>query len=616
MEWIATAKLTKIYDSFFRAKLFNRIILIYSALTVVTFCTLAVLVYHYSTSSMRQREFEAQAEAVDRAARYLDQQMDSSQEIVLRLYQNQAFLNDMLYFLRNDLPLYIQYRFNEYIASNSSEDRNVETFIRSHMAGNRDILQIAIYSSDQSFLFVFNSDKTQKLLTLQGKQREMAETAVGNMMIRKSASARTPELDQILDIRTPGAYTFTIGLNDPDTLQNEGALLVTYQPDGIRRMLEADGDRLMGSHLVQLPDGQVLYDSTGRYTGSKYPYVMQIGAAPGYVRLDVKAYATTKRTAKSNIYVSGIVPTRELENRYAKFKGTVVTVTGIGILITILFSHIAVQRHARRTRSIVKAMRLAQQGNLTVRVPAGRKDELDEISASFNRMCEELTRHINQVFVSEIKLKHAELVAFQAQINPHFLYNTLEAIRMRALTQGAADVGEMTYVLGSLFRYSVKPETVVTLEDEAEYCRQYLELHKVRYREKIGYSISVDEQAKSARVFKLFLQPLVENAIVHGLKPVKLGNRIDIRAYVDDATASVIVEVEDNGRGMEPEKLKTIQEMLSGAGNPEGSPSLGLRNVNERIRLTYGEAYGMEIRSGRVEGTLVRVRLPFDKGDI
>lgn len=622
----------KFYNIFLRSKLFNRIILIYSTITIVTFCTLAVVIYQYSTDSMLQKELEAQTEAVEGAARYLDQQMDSSQEIVLQLYQNQTFLNDTLYFLRNDLPLYIQYRFNEYIAGNSSENQNVETFVRSHMESNRDILQMAIYSRSQSFLFVFNSNKTQKLLKLQAQDREVVASAIEIMQVKKTASERTPEIDRITDISTAGAYTFTFGLNDPDTLQNEGALLITYQPDGIRRMLETGSDRLMGSHLVLLPDGQVIYDSSGRYNGLNYPYFQQLSSSPGYVGLDVKSYTTTMRTAKSDINVIGIVPVSELENRYSGFKGRVIAVTSISILITIVFAYFAVLRYAKKTRTIVKAMRLAQQGNLTVRVPTGRIDELDEIAVSFNRMCEELTHYINQVYVSEIKQKHAELVAFQAQINPHFLYNTLEAIRMRALTQGAADVGEMTYALGSMFRYAIKPETVVTLEDEANYCSQFLELYKVRYREKIDYRITIDEQVKSARLFKLFLQPLVENAIVHGIQPTKSGNLISIRAFKEQPSV-LIVEVEDNGKGMEQEKLDAVRDVLAGNGNAAtpkldavrdmfagngnaATPSsLGLRNVNERIRLIYGKAYGLEIHSLPMEGTVIRARLPLEKGE-
>ncbi|QJD84910.1 sensor histidine kinase [Cohnella herbarum] len=563
---------------------------------------------------MRQKELEAQTEAVDGVAKALDQQMDKSQEIVLRLYQNKAFLNDMLFFLRNDLPHYIQYRFNEYITSNTTEDRNVETFIRSHMESNRDIVQIAIYSRDQSFLFVFNKNKTQKLLMLQNEKKDIVARAVDSMQYQKKASGRTSAVDRILGIENPGAYTFGFELNDPDTLQNEGALLVTYQPDTIREMFESGRERLMGSHLVLLSDGKVIHDSSGRYIGQIYPYFRQLSTSPGDATLEVKSFTTTMRTVKSDIYVSGIIPLSEMKNRYAGFKGRLIAVTVVGILTTITFAYIAVYRYAKRTRSIVKAMKLAQQGNLTVRVPTGRADELDEISFSFNRMCEELSSYINQVYVSEIKQKHAEIVAFQAQINPHFLYNTLEAIRMRAMTLGAADVGEMAYVLGALFRYAVRADTVVSLRDEADNCRQFLELYKIRYKEKIDYRIEIEERIESARLFKLLLQPIVENAIVHGIRQTKHGNLITIRAFAEGAS-SMIVEIEDNGKGMEPEKHKTVTDSILGQSNPGSSSSLGLRNVNERIRLVYGVNYGLDIRSKRGEGTVVRIRLPFEKGE-
>ncbi|MFC5404040.1 sensor histidine kinase [Cohnella soli] len=631
------AKLADVYHAFFRTKLFNKIVLVFSALTIVTFCTLAVLVYKYSTSSLRQKELAAQQQAVNRIGAFLDEQMDQSQDAVLQFYQNQLLLNDMLYFLRNDMPLYIQYRFNKYIASNSSENRNLETFLRSHMESHPEILQIAVYSRSQSFVFMINSNKTQKLIMLQGEKRP-AEQALDSMRAIRTATSRTPELDEILGIDRLGAYTFTFDMNDPDTLRNEGSILFTFDPDAIGKLLKSsEAERRIGSNLVLFPTDKVVYDSKGLYSGLDYPYARQLYGDPGYAKLETKAYRTTTRTAKSGLYVSGIVPASELEGKFAGFKSKVIAITGIGIVLMIVFAYMTVYRYSRRTRAIIKAMKHAQQGNLSVRVPTGQNDELDEISDRFNRMCEELMSYINQVYVSEIKQKHAELVAFQAQINPHFLYNTLEAIRMRALTQGATDVGEMAYVLGSLFRYAVKPETTVTLGDEIEYCRQFLELYRLRFRDKMSYSISLEEGMESALLFKLSLQPLIENAIVHGVRAAKMGNVIAIRAYADAETSTLIVEVEDNGKGMDEERLQAVKLNLAGNGHmpgeraasvtngahseskenkKPGGTSLGLRNVNERIRLLYGDGYGLDIRSKRMEGTVVRVRFPHRKEEV
>ncbi|MEC0229563.1 sensor histidine kinase [Paenibacillus alba] len=611
---IATSRLSEFYFIFFRSRLFNQILLIFSGITIVTFCSMAVLVYKYSTNSLLQKELGSQRQAVDSVTRYLDRQSDQSQEIVFQLYQNQTLLNDMLFFLRNDVQLYIQNRFNKYIASNSSVDTNVETFMRTQLEHDSDILQIALYSRKMSFIFIMNKDKTQNLRMLKDESQTVAE-AVNMLRLEKISSAHTLGIASILGLSKTGAYTFAQDLNDPDTLQTDGVLLVTYQPDSIRRVLDMSGEELMGHSLVLFPNGQVIYDSTHRYDGTKYPYAEQLKASSGFSRLDEKSYTSTVRSAKSNALISGIVPLSELEHRYSHFRNKVISITGIGIALTIMFSYIAMYRYSKRTREIVKAMKLAQHGNLTVRVPTGRNDELDDISRSFNRMCEELMSHIDQVYVADIKQKQAELIAFQAQINPHFLYNTLEAIRMSALKNGADVAGEMLYLLGMLFRYAVKPETSVTLEEETDYCRQFLELYRVRYKDKIDYRIAIEDGFRKFRVFKLLLQPLVENAIVHGIRTARAGNIIVIHAFADEASSSLVVEVSDNGTGIKPERLRSLQDMLAGQGKANApSSSLGLRNVHERIRLIYGERYGLEIASRPNEGTLVRARLPYEGG--
>jgi two-component system sensor histidine kinase YesM len=611
-ELIATANLISKVPQMFRTKLFNRIVLIFSAVTIVTFCTLAVLVYDYLTSSMIQQELNLQTEAVDNAARYLDQKIDQSQDIVLQLYQNKTLSDDLLQFLRYDIQLYIQNRVNDYL-TNGTVGSDSGTFFRREMRSDVDMLSIALYSRQQSILYVYGKESTQRYIELGDRNGDIARE-VDRLQQLGTAGYASTELARLLGDRTSGAYTFAFALNDPDTLENAGVLLVTYDPAGIQRAFDNNRHELMGTHLTLFPDGKVVYDSTGQYRGKTYPYFRELTSMESPVKLGVNTHVVTARTAKSNLVVSGLVPVSELQRSFVGFETKVVAITGVCILITVVFSYVAVYQYARRTRAIVKAMKQARQGNLSVRIPVGRDDELDDISTSFNLMCEELMHYINQVYVSEIKQKHAELVAFQAQINPHFLYNTLEAIRMRALTQGASDVGEMAYVLGSMFRYAVKPETVVTLEEEIEYCRQFLELYRLRYQNKIDYDIDMAPELNSIPLLKLALQPLIENAIVHGIRPKGAILRISIRAFAAEDGASFIVEAADNGKGMDVEKLTAVRKMLAGDDKTPGGKSIGLRNVHERIHLTYGKAYGLTVNSEPGEGTVIRLSLPYSAG--
>ncbi|MDT2237568.1 histidine kinase [Paenibacillus larvae] len=136
--------------------------------------------------------------------------------------------------------------------------------------------------------------------------------------------------------------------------------------------------------------------------------------------------------------------------------------------------------------------------------------------------------YIDRVYRSELKQKDTELIAFQSQINPHFLYNTLEAIRMRALSQGARDVGDMIYILATLFRNSVKKKTIVTMEDEIQHCKIYLDLFRIRYQNRLDYDIDIPDELLQYRLIKLLIQPAIENYVVHGFLPERDDNLIRI----------------------------------------------------------------------------------------
>ncbi|XEC93050.1 sensor histidine kinase [Paenibacillus tarimensis] len=607
------SKVYNFYNMFFRTKLFNKIVLVYSVITIAMFVTLAVLIYIFFTNSILQKELSAQTEAVDKVARYLDQKKDQSQYIVLQLYQDNTLAEDVLYLLRNDLLGYIQHRFDRYLSNSAYIGRDLDTFFLNQMNNDEDLLNIALYSPEQSFLYVYHNSRNQSYSKLDEEERQQA-SALQAMRYSGAASPRTPEIDKLLDISQTGAYTFTFNLNDPDTLQNIGILYITYNPQGIGKILRNTRQQIKGSVLVLFPDGQTVFDSSGKYNGQSYPYAGRLQTSESYAHLEENSYISTVRTDKTELLISGIVTVSEMETNFHGFKTRIILITGICILVTILVSYLALYRYVKKTRTILKAMKLVQQGNLSVRIPVSKEDELDDISSGFNRMCEDLLNYINKMYVSEIKQKHAELIAFQAQINPHFLYNTLEAIRMRAIAQGAKDVGEMTYILGTLFRYTVKNETVVTLEEEMENCIRYLELYRVRYKNKIDYRFTVDDRVQPAAMLKLTLQPLLENAVKHGLSQGGRANLIEIDASLDERQKLLTVEIRDSGTGIEPNRLREIHQSLEGSGAavPADSP-LGLRNVHERIRLMYGENYGLSISSEPGQGTVVRLLLPFHK---
>ena len=209
--------------------------------------------------------------------------------------------------------------------------------------------------------------------------------------------------------------------------------------------------------------------------------------------------------------------------------------------------------------------------------------------------------------------KQAEIKALQNQINPHFLYNTLDCIRGMAIEQGADNIEEMTRALSGMFRYSIsrKGKIKALMEEELANVNNYLRIQQNRFRNKINITETIDPAAKKCCVPKLLIQPIVENAVFYGLEP-KTGERnLNIEAYCTGK--KLIVKVEDNGVGMSFDKLRTINDaMCSGVsmGDNGRGTQLGIVNVNERLRLLYGEEFGLRIFSCPKVGTTIEMVLP------
>jgi two-component system, sensor histidine kinase YesM len=238
-------------------------------------------------------------------------------------------------------------------------------------------------------------------------------------------------------------------------------------------------------------------------------------------------------------------------------------------------------------------------------------DEITELGLSFNIMIGKIKDLLDSKVKEQEYLKKAELRALQAQINPHFLYNTLDTIIWMAEAKQTDRVIEIVSALSSFFRISLsKGRDWITIGEEIERTRSYLTIQKIRYRDILDFRIEVDDRTLNNTILKLILQPLVENALYHGIKNKRKGGIITVRAIQKNET-EIILEVEDNGIGFPPEKLALVQAELDHESDDIRLESgFGIDNVNKRIKLYYGKQYGLSIRSEYRVGTCVTLRIP------
>jgi two-component system sensor histidine kinase YesM len=275
---------------------------------------------------------------------------------------------------------------------------------------------------------------------------------------------------------------------------------------------------------------------------------------------------------------------------------------GICSVVLIIMGAWFSRRLAAPIRGLIKQMTKVESGNLEIQVEVNSNDEMGRLAHGFNRMVERLKAFINEAYVAEIKQKQTELNALKSQIRPHYLYNTLEVIRMNAVHSDAVEVGDMILSLSNQLKYVIDyGEERVTIHRELEHLKDYFYIIEVRFenRFELIYDIS-DSINLNWPILKLSLQPIVENAVQHGLRPKGKGT---IKIMFETVDRKLAVTVYDDGVGMEKEQLDRLNASLEDAGVP--GKNVGLKNVHERIKSICGEGYGISISSRLHIGTSV-----------
>lgn len=298
-------------------------------------------------------------------------------------------------------------------------------------------------------------------------------------------------------------------------------------------------------------------------------------------------------------YVDELI-TQRVQNVVAILLGLLLFVLFSAICSSLVFSRMI----SRPVKRLIQAMEQFEDSasDFTYHAVEGSR-EIGELSHSFGHMVVQIQQLMEKVREEEITLRKAELRALQAQINPHFLYNTLDAIGWLCEEERTQDAAEMVNALAKLFRISIsKGHEIIPVEKELEHARSYLKIEKFRYKQ-FTYSFDVDEDCLNYYCNKITLQPIIENAIYHGLD--RMVDEGEIRIGVHSRGDNLVFTVEDNGIGMTKEQCREILE--GSAGDKTG---IGIRNVNNRIKIYFGEQYGIQIDSELDEGTTVTIIMP------
>ncbi|MDU5107883.1 histidine kinase [Clostridium sp.] len=495
---------------------------------------------------------------------------NSSEIIIKNMHSDLSVEEDILRFMERDTISYVTDKLNRLAESSSNYYNGTERFVRNSFNLNYNLEEISLVSYSRMEESSFNRENQIKVIDI-NKDDIPTEERTNGILSGKNT------LRFIREVR------------DPINLESKGLIILTYNLNNVKDIVK----KYNNEHQVMVldSDGYIIYKSDGEYNYEKYKYYDEILNSQGEVNLDKKYYINKIMNPSKIISVSKMEK-REVNKISPGLIKSIFFVDILLLMISLSILYIKLKLLSDRTDNILVAMEKVKNGNLDVEIPiTSDNDEINYISENFNIMCKDLNKHIKKIYLAEIEQKKAEMIALQNQINPHFLYNTLESIRMKAICNGDKDVGKMLYNLSFLFRKQVKDSYIITLKDELDYCRKYIEIFQFRYYDNFNFEINCPEELERYKIVKFSIQPLIENYFVHGIRFEDDDNllKIDVSKEEND----IFIRIIDNGRGISDEKLEKIKDKL--LNNKQENDSIGIVNVNKRIVNEYGEGYGVNI---------------------
>lgn len=404
-------------------------------------------------------------------------------------------------------------------------------------------------------------------------------------------------------------FSLAKAVQDPETGEVLGVILLDIRHDIIQSSINGVTIGEKGfvfvmdqeDNIVYTPVNGIVYRVNPKWVKAMEPMSVQIQGGSYQIRSELSPY-TGWRTV-------GVFSMDEVMSSVNTIVYILFTCVIISLVLVVIVSFKFSRTLTNPIFKLKRLMKQAESGDLTVRFNFEHNDEIGELGQSFNHMIARIDQLIQMVYVEQENKRTAEMKSLQEQIKPHFLYNTLDTISWMARDYDAEDIVRLVDALTNMFRIGLSHgKDIITVKEEITHVSNYLYIQKIRYKDKLNYVIHVDESLYAVEVPKLILQPLVENAIYHGVKAKRGGGTITITGVPEGE--NLVFTVQDDGAGMLQEKVEELNRRMSERSVLDEQKSFGLFYIRERIQLCYGKGYGVHVESALGEGTRVTITLP------
>ncbi|MGA2640394.1 MAG: sensor histidine kinase [Spirochaetia bacterium] len=403
---------------------------------------------------------------------------------------------------------------------------------------------------------------------------------------------------------------------DPGTGQVRGVVLIDMRLKVMEAIFDDMTVGLGGFLFIEAPGGAIVYTPVNPIVYRVRDEWLDTPRTSSVRRIKGADYQIVSQGSEYTQWKTvGVFPLNEIMSQVSTIRYYSLIIAGVTVLVALIVALFFTSGIAGPVIELRSLMKEAEEGNLAVRFEGRQEDEIGYLGKSFNTMIEEVQKLIDMVYREQQSKREAELKTLQEQIKPHFLYNTLDTIQWMAQEHGAQDIVKVVGALTSLFRIGLsRGKEMIRVADEMEHVRSYLIIQKARYEDKFDFDLRTDDAALPCMVLKLTLQPLVENAIYHGIKERRGHGFVRVEALCRDSM--LVLRVSDDGVGMTPARLEEVRALLSAAHpHGEGLAGYGIHNVHERIQLSFGTRYGLRFESAPDRGTTVEILHPLVRSE-
>ena len=534
---------------------------IYSLVMIVVIASFAIML-SYADWDSREKEAQRVAERVTtRTVSEVEYYHRESTQLAQSLVENQARIEGIYKYFSLSTPDYFYWQL----------ERKTSPYI-----------SVSLYENIDD-LYVRNDFVTGVAIVLQDYKEVYVSTR------EKRSGEKIPAEDF-----KPTANSFAIPVSDPVSDKDLGVIYISLSPDVLHGAIDNTRGHIPMAVTVTSPFETEMFHIGEKVSAERENWFVGVTSHGYQVRVAVPKNFVLTGTLTSSAVIIGL---------------SILFIIILYVTLRQTFSN-----YQKQVVDLVDSIEVIAQGEEGLRIDTSEKDqELLLIAETTNDMLDRLEKNIHDIYQLELSQKDANMRALQAQINPHFMYNTLEFLRMYAVMQSQDELADIIYEFSSLLRNNISDERETTLKQELEFCRKYSYLCMVRYPKSVAYGFKITPELENMKIPKFTLQPLVENYFAHGIDHRRTDNVISIKVLKGEGFVEILVV--DNGRGMPAEKLAALQEKLAQrsfeheASYSGERQSIGIVNVHERFVLYFGDRYQIRVESAEQEGVRYRITI-------